>query len=250
MEKTYEERVDEVVEVAGLKTIDKGQLLQSFVRSRSLLFCGHFELISGNHTDTYFRFANIAQFPDLMTKISAEMLAWYRSTDVGQIDVVLSTNRAGMVLAYDVARALHADFGSRAVYATTDPETGAPEGSLIDGFSIGRHERVLVVNDLTTTASGLKTLIGLAEKQRAKVVGVCVFASRARDDALAELSKNYKFHAICKLKLKDWRLEDCHLCEHRGIPLVRGKDINSFESPKPIQEILKPYYDNVAGTCH
>lgn len=250
MEKTYGERVDEVLEAAELRTLDRAKLKEILVRSRSLLFCGHFQLISGNHTDTYFRFANIAQFPDLMTNISAEMVAWYTSTELGPIDVVLSTNRAGMVLAYDVARALNADFRTRAVYAATDPEKGSPVNRLIDGFEIRRHERVLVVNDLTTTATGLNTLIGLAEKQRAKVVGVCVFASRAPDDVLAEIREKYRFHAICKLRLKDWPRQGCELCEAREIPLVLGKHINSYESPTPIQEVLKPYYDNVSATCH
>lgn len=247
---TYEARIEQVVNAPDLRTLDHAQLMEIFVRSRSLLFCGHFELISGNHTDTYFRFADIAQFPDLMAKISNEMVAWARMADLGRVDVVLSTNRAGMVLAYDVARALNAGFGTRAVYAATDPETGSPVHRLIDGFTIGRRDRVLVVNDLTTTANGLQTLIGLSEAQHASVVGVCVFASRAPDEALARIREKYSFHAVCKLRLRDWRLEDCHLCEHGGIPLVRGKDINSFESPTPIQEVLKPYYDNVAGTCH
>lgn len=247
----YVTRIASILDAPYVREVlGHARIMEILMRSQPLLFCGHFELISGNHTDTYFRFADIAQFPDLMTEISNEMVAWARMANLGRIDVVLSTNREGMVLAYDVARALNKDSGTRAVYAATDPETGSPVNYLMDGFEIRKHEKILVVNDLMTTTNGLQTLIGLAKKQQAKVVGVCVFASRAPDSALAKLSRNHqRFHTACKLRVSDWPRWRCSLCK-KGVSLVLERELASYKIQTPIEKVLEPYYRQAHITCY
>lgn len=239
MEKTYEQLIREVVSIESLYALQEADIWNILLQSKPIYFDGHFELLSGLHTDAFFRFAHIAQYPQRLYEISAEMMGWVRNADLGKIDVVLGTSRAGTVLAYNLASEMQRS-GTvvRAVYAKSD-HYGYPVREFLEGSSIDKGERVLVVNDLTTTGKSLQKLIDLA-RYRGVVVGVCVAASREEElPLLARLSTNYKFHSIMKLRTKSWKKKDCPLCEE-GEPLVYSRDLNSLISEIPIKEILSP----------
>jgi orotate phosphoribosyltransferase len=238
METTYEQLIREVVSIDKLYVLSNENLWSILLQSKPIYFNGHFELLSGLHTDAFFRFAHIAQYPHCSSEIAREMSGWVKNAALGKIDVVLGTSRAGMVLAHDLARELRrSGMAARAVYAKSDPENGYPIAQLLEGFSIDKGERVLVVNDLTTTGRSLQTLIDLVESYRGVVVGVCVVASR--EEALPLVS-HYKFHSIMKLRTKSWGGKKvCPRCRD-GKPLVYSRDINSLTLETPIKEILSP----------
>src|SRR5438128_10920788 len=48
--------------------------------SRSVFFDTHVEVVSGQHTATYFRFASLARFPQLVRLIVRDMADWIRQT--------------------------------------------------------------------------------------------------------------------------------------------------------------------------
>ena len=240
MEKSYEDLVREITKIDGLYSINEEELLEIFFISKSLMFNGHFELLSEIHTDTFLRFSLIAQYPWLMSRISREMLQWIEQENIGQIDVVLGTSRAGKWFAYDIARELNGKMRSRAVYAKTDDKTGYPMKELMDGFTIKKNERVLIVNDLTTTGTGLGKLIDLAESYNGKIVGICVFASRAQQaQTLKKLTNDYKFHSIVQFDMKGWNKSECPLCS-KGMDYVKSMDINSLTHSTPLMKTLEP----------
>ena len=240
MSESYEELVRSITTINQLYSVKKEDIFEILNVSKSLMFNGHFELLSDIHTDTFLRFALIAQYPWLMSIISKEILGWISQDNVGQVDVVLGTSRAGKWFAYDIARELNGEMKSRAVYAKTDENTGYPMKEFMDGFSVKKNERVLIVNDLTTTGTGLGNLIDLAESYRSKVVGICVFASRAQQASrLKNIIKSYNFHSIVEFNMSGWNKNDCPLCM-KGLDYVRSMDINSLTNSTPLKEILKP----------
>lgn len=240
MTKNYEELVNDVVKVDDLYSLTRGDIIELLLEAKPIWFDGHFELLSKRHSDSFFRFALITQHPYLMAKISKEMLGWIKkNSDLDKIDVVLSTSRAGMLLAYDIARELNGSSKTRAVYAKCDDSTGYPT-DLQDGFTIKRNERVLVVNDLTTTGEALQKLIVLAEGNGGKVAGVCVFATRGESSPKIEkIRDKYKFHSIIKINFESWVKDKCPLCAG-GEAFVFSRDLNSLTMTKTIAEVLKP----------
>lgn len=240
MDKSYEELVREITQINKLYSISEGELLEILDVSKALLFNGHFELLSDIHTDIFLRFSLIAQYPWLMSRISREMLKWIDEEDVGNIDVILGTSRAGKWFAYDIARELNGKMKSRAVYAKNDEKTGYPMKELLDGFYIKKNDRVLIVNDLTTTGTGLLNLIDLVESYSGKVVGICVFASRAHHvERLKKIIDEYKFHSIVEFKMKGWNKSKCPLCA-KGMEYVKSMDINSLTQATSLKKTLEP----------
>ncbi len=240
MDKSYKELIREVTKVNRLYSINEDDIFEILYISKALMFDGHFELLSNIHTDVFLRFALIAQYPWLMSRISKEMLEWIDETRVGQIDVVLGTSRAGKWFAYDIARELNGKMRCRAVYAKTDTETGYPMKELLDGFIIRKKERVLIVNDLTTTGTGLCNLIDLAESYSAEVVGICVFASRPHHaEFLERIENNYNFHSIVEFDMQVWDKNKCPLC-NKGMEYVKSMEINSLTHSTPLRQVLEP----------
>jgi orotate phosphoribosyltransferase len=98
----------------------------------------------------------------------------------------------------------------------------------------------LVVNDLTTTGSGLKHLIDIAESYNGKVVGVCVFASRdTKSSNIKHIKKNYNFHTTIEFEMETWEVQECPLCANEE-PFIKSVDLNSLENTVPIKRLLKP----------
>jgi orotate phosphoribosyltransferase len=243
-EKTYKELVQEITTVNELFHLNKEEILEILYETKPIFFNGHFELLSGRHTDIFFRFALITQYPWLMEKISKEMIGWVTKSkpDIGQIDVVLGTSRAGMLFAYDIARELNGKMKTRAVYSKSDTNTGYPLPTLLEGFNIRKRERVLIVNDIITTGTGIRTLIDLTKSYGGEVVGICLFGDRALDAPKEkQIKEEYNFHSILTFKMNNWDAGKgkCYLCD-KDVPCVHSKDINSLTLTQPIDNILEP----------
>ncbi len=194
-------------------------------------------LVSGYHSDTFFMFRQIARYPHYMSKISREMLGWIDGSDVGHVDVVLSTSRAGMQLAYNIASELKTRYPVRAAYSECN-DAGGPVMKLLDGFHINRGEKVVVVNDVCTTGSGLETLANLCESHGGKVVGVSVFANRAQSQhKLHNIIKRYAFHSIVDLNMHAWKEKDTPAYVLSKTPIF-SRELNSLISDKSYEEIF------------
>ncbi len=224
---SYLERVKDVVNINDLCFLKEDDIWETLDTSKAIIFDGHFELISNRHTDTFFRFAAISQYPTYVAKISKELVAWLKHNDIPEIDVVLGPSSQGLFFAYDIARELNGTMGTRAVYAAINKKTGRPAKELVEGFEIKPDEKVLVVNDLTTTGEGLDTLISLAEKKSGQVVGVCLFANRGIGvQKVEEISNQYKFHSIIDLDMPFWSKTECSRKCDREKKMIYSKDIN------------------------
>lgn len=228
MNTTYLQRVKEVVEINQLGYLKESDIWEILDISKAIIFDGHFELLSERHTDTFFRFAAISQYPSLMAKISKELVSWLKTDgEIPKVDVVLGPVSQGMFFAYDIARELNGAMGCRAVYATIDRD-GIPQNALVEGFEIKPKEKVLIVNDMTTTGSGLEKLVDLVEnKCEAEVVAISIFANRGMDqDRIISLGKKFKFHSILNLNMPSWPKEQCRSkCDSTRM-LIRSGSLN------------------------
>lgn len=227
----YLQRIRNIVKINHLYSLQESDLWEMMDFSKAIILDGHFELLCKKHSELFFRFAAISQYPSYVAKISKELVAWVKQNkSLPSIDVVLGPTSQGMFFAYDIARELNGDACNgitRAVYATID-ETGRPQNELAKGFEIKSNESVLVVNDMATTGEGLQTLIQLVEDADGRVAGIGLFANRGLDEYLVkELQKKYtsKFHSIIDLDMPTWDSADCQRCDVNS-PIIKSGELN------------------------
>lgn len=208
MSKTYIDRVKEIVSVGKLYRLTEADVWEMLDLAKPVIFDGHFELLSERHSDTFFRFAAISQWPFFISKISHDMIAWLEESGASsRIDIVLGPSSQGMFFAFDIASKLK----TRVAYTPIDKATGKPKRELVEGFNIPTGTKVLVVNDMSTTGTGLQTLVSLAEEDYgAEVVGICIFANRGpHERKVQELMAKVKlFRSIIDLNMPSWDKQD------------------------------------------
>ncbi|MBE9138876.1 hypothetical protein IQ254_17030 [Nodosilinea sp. LEGE 07088] len=171
---------------------------------------GHFKLASGLHSRRFFRCIKLFQNP-LEAQFLFDALAdRYSPSADRKIDRVLGANEAGSILAFEVAKRLATEV---AIARQTNHQY-----HLIDGFKIQPGERVLVVDDITTTGGTAKQLLEIIRGAGGVPVGVGLLATKG----LFEVELGCPVDVLIALKGMDAvSPEGCGLCQ-QGIPLTVG----------------------------
>jgi orotate phosphoribosyltransferase len=171
---------------------------------------GHFLLTSGLHTNLFLLCAHVQQFPRQLERLAAAMAEPFRAEGV---EVVIGPAMGGVILAYEVARALDV----RAIFAEKDGGGGMV---LRRGFRVRPGERVLVVEDAITTGGSVRMVVDAIRSLRGHVVGVSAIVDRSggRTDVGAPA------RALLTLDVPAWEPSACPLCRE-GVPLVEPKDV-------------------------
>src|SRR5215468_10470058 len=123
------------------------------LRTTEALLEGHFLLTSGQHSGGYVQCAKVLQYPQHAEALGRWIADSFRGTAV---DVVISPAVGGIVIGQEVARAL----GVRAIF-------GEREGSVMTlrrGFEVTPEERVLVVEDVTTTGESVRSSTAVPDR--------------------------------------------------------------------------------------
>jgi orotate phosphoribosyltransferase len=179
-------------------------VLDLFRQSGALLE-GHFKLSSGLHSSRYLQSALVLQYPDLAERLGTALAAKVRHL---QPTVVLSPALGGVVIGQEVGRALHV----RAIF--TERLDGAM--TLRRGFSLAPDDRVVIVEDVITTAGSTRETIAVAESARAQVVGAAAIVDRGTDPSRL----NHPLQTLLTLEVPSYQPEACPLCAG-GEPVVK-----------------------------
>jgi orotate phosphoribosyltransferase len=168
------------------------------LRETGALLEGHFALTSGLHSTRYVQCARILQYPQ-----HAETFGqWLAPSFHDQaIDAVASPAIGGLIIGHEVARAL----GVRAIF-------GEREGGVMTlrrGFTIAPHERVLVVEDVTTTGGSVREIVRLVQAQQGIVVGVGTILDRSG----GRIDFGVPWHTLATLEIDNYAPEACPLCQ-------------------------------------
>lgn len=170
-----------------------------------VLLTGHFKLTSGRHSDKYLQCAKLMQYPNHTEKVCqhlAEKLKYEK------IETVIGPAVGGIVLSYEMARALDA----RAIFA--ERENG--KMTLRRGFTIKPNEKVLIVEDVVTTGGSVKEVISLAKSLGADVVGLAALVDRSG----GKVDFTVPAHFLLELEVKSFSPDTCPLCK-KGDPIVK-----------------------------
>ena len=168
---------------------------------------GHFKLTSGVHSDTYIQCAQVMQHPEFMHNLCSELGKKFRGDD---IDVIVGPAIGGIIMAHVMARVLGP--WVRAIF--TERENG--KMTLRRSFEIKEGEKVLVVEDVTTTGSSVREVMDIVKSRQGKVVGVGVLIDRSG----GKVDFGIKTEKLLTVDIKTYLPEECPLCK-KGIPVVK-----------------------------
>ena len=185
--------------------MDRDQVLAIFKESGAFLQ-GHFLLSSGLHSSGYLQCALACQNPDACSRLCEELAKHFKDT---RIDTVIGPAMGGIVLAYEMARAV----GARGIFMERD-EGGRM--TLRRGFALSPGEKVLVTEDVMTTGGSAAELIEVSEKAGAQVVGVACLVDRGG----AGRFQGRRVASALKVELPTFRPDECPLCKQR-VPVVK-----------------------------
>ncbi|MDD4878925.1 MAG: orotate phosphoribosyltransferase [Candidatus Omnitrophica bacterium] len=166
---------------------------------------GHFNLSSGLHSEYYLQCALVLSDPKIAAGLCRELAAKFKGEKIG---VVIGPAIGGITAAYEVARALAA----RGIFS--EREEG--KMALRRGFKLEPGEKVLVIEDVTTTGGSAQEVIDLVKGLGAEVVGVGAIIDRSGGKAKFSVP----FKTLAQLKIETFRPEDCPLCK-AGKPITK-----------------------------
>jgi orotate phosphoribosyltransferase len=187
--------------------MDVADRVLQLLRSTGALLEGHFLLTSGLHSGGYVQCAKVLQYPQHAEALGQWIAAHYRTA---QVSVVMSPAIGGIVIGQEVARGL----GVRALFG--EREQGVM--TLRRGFELAPGERVLVIEDVTTTGGSVREIMQLIEQRHGVVVGVGTILDRSAghiDFAVPQ-------HALATLSIPNYAPDACPLCKQGSQPIKPG----------------------------
>jgi len=185
--------------------VNDRQVLQRFVDAGALLD-GHFVLSSGLHSARYLQCALVLQDPTLagrLCRVLADKLGALK------VDVVIGPALGGVVVAYELARAL----GAAGIFA----ERADGRMQLRRGFRIAEGQRVLLAEDVVTTGGSLEEVMAVVRASGGNVVGVASLVDRSGD---RDPAFGVPFVSLMRIDVPTWPAEDCPLCRD-GVPVMK-----------------------------
>jgi orotate phosphoribosyltransferase len=143
------------------------EVIERFRRTGALLE-GHFVLSSGLHSTSYLQCALLLQHPSEAEHFGRALAERF----LGQgIETVAAPAIGGLIIGYEVARAL----GARFIW--TEREAGRM--TLRRGFTVRPGESILVVEDVVTTGGSTRETIEALTEAGARVVGAASIIDRS-----------------------------------------------------------------------
>ena len=168
---------------------------------------GHFKLSSGLHSGAYLQCALVLQDPRVADRLCKVLAEKFKGDEP---DVVIGPAMGGIVLAYELARALKA----RAVFTERD-ETG--KMTLRRGFSVSPKNKILIAEDVLTTGKSIKEVLALLDREGIAPVGIACLVDRST--SFVEFN-GVKHESLLKLEVPTFSEDACPLCQE-GLPVEK-----------------------------
>jgi orotate phosphoribosyltransferase len=86
------------------------------------------------------------------------------------------------------------------------------------GFAVTPRERVLVVEDVTTTGGSVREIMRVAQERQGQVVGVGTILNRSPES----IDLGVPLHALALVQLQNYAPEACPLCQQGSQPVKPG----------------------------
>ncbi len=183
--------------------MNESEILEYFKQTGAILK-GHFKLSSGLHSDTYLQCAKLLSHPQIAEILCAEVA---KKINI-KVDLVVAPAMGGVVVGYEMARQL----GLPGIFC--ERVDGIFE--LRRGFEIEKGAKVLIVEDVVTTAKSSLEAVECVKKYGGEVVAEACLVDRG------EGAKNLPFPLFSLLKLNVPTYDPANLPDHlKGTEAVK-----------------------------
>jgi len=166
---------------------------------------GHFLLTSGLHSPRYVEKFRLLQYPDHTAPLCDMVADHFKGIEIHS---VAGPTLGGVILAYEVARALKV----RSIYAEREGDSRV----FRRGLSLNPGEKVLVVDDILTTGGSVKEVVEAVRAEGAIPAAVGVLVDRSGGQVHFEVP----FFSCLQLAIPAYRTEACPQCA-QGVPLIK-----------------------------
>ena len=164
---------------------------------------GHFCLTSGLHSDIYFQCAKLYQYPEYTEKIAKYIVESLKGVE---FDTIVSPAIGAVIIGYEVAK----QAGKRNLFVERNNGTM----QLRRGYTLKKGERVVIIEDVITTARTINETIEAIKEFEPDIVAVgCIV-----DRTCGKTGLNIK--SVLQIEPVTYEPENCPLCK-AGIPIVK-----------------------------
>lgn len=181
--------------------IDVKELL---IKAQGLLK-GHFCLTSGLHSDTYFQCAKLYQYPNIVETLAKELA---KKLENIEFDTIVAPAIGAVIFGYEVAKQ------SKKRNLFVERKDGKME--LRRGYQLKKGERVVIVEDVITTARTIFETKEAIKEFECEVKGVACIVDRTQ----GKLDDQFKIYSLLQSSPVTYEPDNCPLCK-QGIELVK-----------------------------
>lgn len=169
------------------------------------LLNGHFCLTSGLHSDTYFQCAKLYQYPDIVEKLASKLAKQFENIE---FDTIVAPAIGAVIFGYEVAKQ------SKKRNLFVERKDGVMQ--LRRGYSLKKNEKVIIIEDVITTARTIFETKEALKPFECEIVGVGCIVDRTQ----GKLDNEFKIYSLLKSSPVTYKPEECPLCK-KEIPLVK-----------------------------
>lgn len=184
--------------------LKREEVLEIFEKTHAMLE-GHFQLSSGLHSGKYLQCARVLQYPEHSERLCRELAGFFKRQGP---TAVIAPALGGVIVSYETARHLNA----RALFAERK------DGKMVlrRGFELKKRDRVLVVEDVITTAGSVREVIGVLNESGSELIGVGCIINRSGKN----IDFGVEYKSLIELNIPAYGQEECPLCK-KGLPLSK-----------------------------
>ncbi len=164
---------------------------------------GHFCLTSGLHSNIYFQCAKLYQYPELVEKLG-KMLA--EKLKEVKFDTIVAPAIGAVIIGYETAK----QAGKRNLFV----ERKDGEMQLRRGYSLKKGEKVVIIEDVITTARTIKETQAAIKDFGCEVVAVGCIVDRTQGQT------EYDIKSLLQISPVLYDPNDCPLCRE-NIPIEK-----------------------------
>ncbi len=188
--------------------MEQVEVLRTF-READALLDGHFELRSGLHSDRYFQCAQALRDPAVAERLCAALTDRLRAGlgDALPVDGVVAPALGGLIVGYEVARALKTPF----IFV----EKNKDQALELRRFSIEKGTRLIIAEDVVTRGGRVGETVRIVEQNGGEVVGIAMLVDRSAGQATFD----YPVFSLLQMAPEAYEPKACPLCA-KGMPLT------------------------------
>ena len=164
---------------------------------------GHFCLTSGLHSNIYFQCAKLYQYPDITEKIG-KLIA--QSLQGVEFDTIIAPAVGAVIIGYETAKQCK----KRNLFV--ERKDGVMQ--LRRGYTLKKGEKVVIIEDVITTARTIRETQEAIKEFEPEVVAVGCIVDRTAGKT------EFNIKSLLQISPVVYSPDDCPLCK-QGIPLVK-----------------------------